>query len=120
MAITPKDPTESLALLFAPLHKSALGIATGAAAALVIVVTTVVPLLRGLEHDLGLGLLAQYFHGYSVSWQGALIGAAWASFTGFVMGWFFAFLRNALLAFRLVVLRARAELAQTRDFMDHI
>ena len=90
------------------------------AAALLLFVATAVPLLRGRSHDISLALLAAYFHGYEMSWQGALIGAAWAGFTGFVIGWFLAFSSNFVLAIRLVTLRARAEYAQTRDFMDHI
>lgn len=113
-------PTDPVALAFAPAHKSAMGIAVGAVAALSCFLVTAVPLVRGRPDALELELLSQYFYGYDVSWSGALLGAAWAAFVGFVLGWFFAFLRNALLAFRLVVLRARAELKQTRDFMDHI
>lgn len=111
---------DRLALLFAPLHKRALGMAVGLAAALLMVLVTAVPLLRGAGDPMNLALLAQYFRGYTVSWTGALVGAAWAGFVGFVIGWFLAFCRNAVLAFRVLVLRARAEYGQTRDFMDHI
>ena len=65
-------------------------------------------------------LLAQYMPGYSVSWPGALIGAAWGFFSGFVIGWFFAFARNVVMAIAKVVLRAKAELAANRGFLDHI
>lgn len=113
-------PADPVALAFAPAHKSAMGIAIATVAALSCFLVTAVPMVRGRPPELELELLSQYFYGYDVSWGGALLGATWAAFTGFVMGWFFAFLRNALLAFRLVILTARAELAQTRDFMDHI
>jgi hypothetical protein len=113
-------PPDAVALAFAPAHKRAMGIAVGTAGALTCFLLTAIPLLAGRPAALELELLSQYFSGYDVTWRGAVIGAAWAGFTGFVMGWFFAFLRNALLAFRLVLLKARAELAQTRDFMDHI
>lgn len=113
-------PADPLTLAFAPAHKRAMGMAVAFAAALCAFLLTAIPLLRGVTDQLQLDLLAQYFAGYTVTWRGALIGAAWAGFAGFVMGWFFAFLRNVLLAFRLVVLRAKADLAQTRDFLDHI
>lgn len=113
-------PTDPVALAFAPAHKRAMGIAVGTAAGLSCFLMTAVVLISGRPERLQLELLANYFVGYEVTWRGAVVGALWAGFTGFVMGWFFAFLRNAVLAFRLVVLRAKAELEQTRDFMDHI
>lgn len=116
----PSSPADPLSLAFLPLHKRAFGMATGAAAAALVFLATAVHLLRQPHPGLDLGLLAQYFAGYSVSWRGALIGAAWAWFAGFVMGWFFAFSRNLLLAALLLVVRTKAELQQTRDFLDHI
>lgn len=113
-------PDDPIALAFAPAHKLAMGAAIALVAAGSCFLMTAVPLLRGRPPALELELLANFFYGYDVSWSGAILGAAWAGFTGFVMGWFFAFLRNAFLAFKLVVLTARAELGQTRDFMDHI
>ena len=113
-------PDDPIALAFAPAHKAAMGVAIGITAAACCFLLTAVPLLRGRPPGRQLELLANYFYGDVVTWGGAVVGAAWAVFTGFVMGWFFAFLRNALLAFKLLVLTARAELDQTRDFMDHI
>lgn len=110
---------EAFTLEFRPLHKRAFGTATGVAAAVVVFLATAVYLLRP-EPALPLGLLAQYFSGYRVSWAGALIGAAWAGFAGFVLGWFLAFCRNFLLAVMILVIRSKAELGQTRDFLDHI
>jgi hypothetical protein len=112
--------SESLPAAFLPLHKRAFGTATGTAAAIVVFLVTAVYLVRGSPPDLHLGLLSQYFAGYTETWSGALVGAAWAGFVGFVMGWFVAFARNMLLAIMLVVVRTRAELSQTRDFLDHI
>lgn len=108
-----------LVLAFAPLHKAAFGAAIGTALGLVVFLATVVALLRQV-HEGSLGLLAQYFRGYSVSWTGAIVGGAWGGFVGFVFGWFTAFCRNLVLALSLFVIRARAERAQTRDFLDHI
>lgn len=115
-----RDETESLVYAFTPLHKWGMGAGIGIAAAFGVFLMTAMPLIR---HDAPLpelSLLGQYFSGYAVTWQGAFIGAAWAGFTGFVMGWFLAFLSNFMLAIRLLTLRARAEMAQTRDFLDHI
>jgi hypothetical protein len=55
-----------------------------------------------------------------VSWPGALIGAAWGWFVGFVAGWFGAFCRNFFVAVELWLGKTKEELAATRDFLDHI
>jgi hypothetical protein len=118
---TPQATTsEPLPTAFLPLHKRAFGTATGTAAAIVVFLVTAIYILRGSPPEFHLGLLSQYFAGYTETWSGAIVGAAWAGFVGFVMGWFVAFARNMLLAILLVVVRTRAELSQTRDFLDHI
>lgn len=111
---------EELELVFTPLHKLCLGLAVGVAATLVVALVTVVHLLRSPDEPYPLVLLAQYMPGYEVGWIGVLIGAAWGFFSGFVIGWFFAFARNVVMAITKVVLRAKAELAQSRGFLDHI
>ena len=90
------------------------------ATGLVVFGTTALYLLRSPADGLQLGLLQQYFYGYRVSWPGAVIGAAWGMLTGFVAGWFLAFCRNLAVAVSVFVIRAKAELLQTRDFLDHI
>ena len=83
---------------FLPLHKAALGIATGVALALLIFGITAATLILRPQPEPPIALLREYFAGYAVSWPGALIGAAWGAFNGFVMGWFLAFTRNAVVA----------------------
>ena len=68
----------------------------------------------------GLWLLQNYLAGYSVSLLGVLIGAAWGLFIGFVAGWFLAFCRNFSVAVSVFIFRVKAELNQSRDFLDHI
>jgi len=116
----PLPAPENPILAFAPLHKRAFGMATGVAAALLTFLVTAVFLLGSPHPEFDLGLLAQFFTGYTVSWPGAVIGAAWAGAVGFVLGWFLAFARNLVLAIMLLTVRSRAELGQTRDFLDHI
>ena len=111
---------KSAMLMFAPLDKRAFGAAIGSAAAIAVVGMTVIHILKNPAPPVNLDLLAQYFPGYSVSWLGALIGAAWAFASGFCAGWFTAFIRNLVLALSLFVLRSKAELADSRDFLDHI
>jgi glycosyltransferase involved in cell wall biosynthesis len=117
---TDQEAGDAFGRAFLPMHKRAFGVATGVAAAVIVFLATVVTIVRHPQGDFGIHLLNQYFAGYSVSWPGAFIGAAWAAFTGFVMGWFLAFTRNLSIGVLVTVIRARAQLAQTRDFLDHI
>ena len=109
----------ALVLAFAPLHKRKFGTATGVAAAVLLAGATFISVLRA-PADTGLWVLRAYFRGYEVSWLGIVIGAAWAGAVGFVAGWFLAFTRNFVLATWLLAIRVRANLSQTRDFLDHI
>jgi hypothetical protein len=115
----PPLPRELL-LAFSPVHKSAFGIAIATVCALFVFGATALTILQPPGSGIRLELLAVYFRGYSVSWVGALIGAGWAAVAGFVFGWFLAFSRNLVLAISLFVIRTRAQLAETRDFLDHI
>lgn len=118
-AVEPALPPE-VALAFAPLHKRNFGIACGAAMALLVAASTGIHLIRSPEDGMPLVLLGNYFTGYRVSPAGIAVGAFWAGVTGFVAGWFLAFSRNLALAVFLFVIRARAELAAQRDFLDHL
>ncbi len=109
-----------VALAFAPMHKEALGVALGIVLGLLVALATVAGLALDPDGRVPLELLAQYFAGYERSITGALIGSAWGLFVGFIAGWFLAFLRNLFLATWLLVIRARAEWAATRDFLDHM
>jgi hypothetical protein len=110
----------ALELAFAPVHKAAFGTATGVAGALFMMTITVIKILSPRAQDFPLGLLAQYFAGYSTTWGGVLVGAVWGFTVAFVAGWFVAFCRNLALAIVAFSYRTRAEMAQTREFLDHI
>ena len=123
-ATVQSDPDDvlppAIALAFAPLHKRAFGIAIGLALGITLFLVTAIFLLRDPEHGIGLALLAQYFKGYSVSWGGAFVGFFWGFVVGYVGGWFLAFCRNLVIAASIFVIRAKSELNQTSDFLDHI
>lgn len=123
---TPEAPAlEAIAFAFAPLHKRRFGIAVGVATGTLILLLTVVDLLvegGGVPTDptFTLDLLGAYFAGYSVTWMGALVGFGWGFLVGAVAGWFLAFIRNVVIATQVFLIRTRAELSRTRDFLDHI
>ena len=125
--LLPGEPKEveqelprSAMMLFAPVDKRAFGAAIGTAIALGIVGLTAFELLANPAPSINPGLLSQYFAGYTVSWTGAAIGAAWGFFVGFCAGWFTAFTRNLVMALSLFLLRSKAELDTSQDFLDHI
>jgi hypothetical protein len=119
-----QEPAEALmpTLLyaFAPLHKRAFGLATGVAGALFMALLTVGVLTIPSARSFPVFLLREYFAGYDRSWTGVLAGMGWGFVVGFVAGWFGAFCRNLALAFIAFFLRTRAELAETKEFLDHI
>lgn len=115
------DPVELfVARAFAPMHKRALGIAVGLLAALLVFGVTAFHVVVRPANALSIDLLSQYFYGYTVTWPGAFVGAWWAFVAGFVGGWFGAFMRNLAVGLWLMVVRVRANLGETRDFLDHI
>jgi hypothetical protein len=114
------DLPPALVLAFAPVHKTAFGVACGAAAAAIVILLTFVHLFRSPSGEYPLSLLSAYFAGYTVSPVGAIIGGLWAGFVGFVAGWFLAFSRNFVIAVAVFLIRTRATLAANRDFLDHI
>lgn len=110
----------ALELAFAPLHKAAFGIATGVAGAVGMMLLTAFVHLVPRAQAFPLELLSAYFAGYDVSWGGVLVGGMWGFVVCFVAGWFVAFCRNMALAITAFSIRTRAELQETREFLDHI
>src|SRR5688572_2538751 len=111
---------EPLAAALAPIDRRAFGVALGTVAGLGLLLFTIVELLRPPGPGLRLALLAQYFPGFSVTWPGAFVGFAWGFVVGCCGGWFVALVRNLGVAAWIFIVRGRHELAETRDFLDHI
>lgn len=78
-----------------------LGLALGLVAGLVIFVATNWLVLKGGDvvgpH---LGLLSQFFVGYSVSFSGSFVGLAYGFVTGYVSGWIVAWVYNRIVLFK--------------------
>lgn len=120
--VTPEEAPVISAMLyaFAPLHKLAFGVATGTAGAVLVALITIAALVLPGAGEFPLFLLQQYLKGYSVTWTGVFVGAAWGFAIAFVGGWFAAFCRNLALAISAFMIRTKAELDSTREFLDHI
>ncbi len=112
---------DQVLLAFAPLHRSALGVATGVIGGGGLFIMTMILVAKG-GYRIGptLGLLANFFYGYTVTFPGAWIGLAWGFAAGFVFGWGVAFVHNAVIWAWLVIVRSRAEMDQYGDFLDHM
>ncbi len=109
---------EALLMAVAPVHKMALGVATGLVFGLAVFAATAFVVALQPPGAPRLELLAHYFSGYTVSWSGAVVGFLWGSTVGFVAGWFVGFVRNFVTAVWLFFVRTRAQFS--RNFLDHI
>ncbi len=108
-----------LALAFAPVHKRAFGMAVGIVVGFTVFLATAWCIVRGDPPPIvyGLRFLVPM---HDVTWAGAVLGSLSSAFAAFVAAWFLAFCRNAVLFSSIWLARTRAELEQTRDFLDHI
>ena len=115
------DSAPELYWAFAPIDKLAVGVALGITCGIGFFLLTAYHLLLLGEGDgPNLWLLGNYFAGYTVTWPGSLVGLFWGFVVGFVGGWFVAFLRNFFTAMYTFGVRAKADLKNTEDFLDHI
>ena len=113
-------PPSPLAYAIAPIHKAALGVASGLVVGSLVAAVTLFHVLASPVPALPLELLAQYFYGYTVTTHGIAVGFAWGFVTGFVAGWFAAFVRNLVATISVFALRTKAEVKRTAYFLDHI
>src|SRR3989475_8465487 len=92
----PDEIVPSLAFAFAPLDKTALGIACALVGGLIVYLATAILILTYRQGPLGhnLSLLRQFFLGYSVSWQGENVVLLLGCAVCFVAGWLFAHVSN--------------------------
>ena len=98
---TERPDEERLASAVLRLNGRILGVAFGLVGGLVVFVATNWLVLKGGDvvgpH---LGLLSQFFVGYSVSYSGSLIGLAYGFVTGFIAGWIVAWIYNRVVLFK--------------------
>jgi len=107
------------AAVVARLIPNAFGVALGTVAALLLFAVTVVPAVRQEPHLADrVGLLSQYFYGFTVTVGGAFVGAAYSFGLGYLFGNLFARVRNFAVATYLRFLRSRAEHDAASDLLD--
>jgi len=111
-----------LRIAFAPLKRTALGLAFGVTMGLGLFAFGIVHLLPGMEEqDRWIGLIEHNFlAGYTVTVGGSAIGFLWGLLIGFVTGWLLAAVRNFSVALWVAIAGAREQLRMDQDFLDEI
>jgi hypothetical protein len=112
---------EQAAAAFAKLDRFAFGIASGITNGILLFLATLILVLRGGSNaGLHLGLLSNYFPGYSVSVLGSFIGLGYGLLAGFILGWTCAFLRNTFVLLYSAIVRRRVERHLIQDFIKRL
>ena len=110
-----------LKIAFARMDKLAFATSVGLVTGLIFLLSTFWLLLNGNQNAIDrFQLLTQYFVGYSVSMQGALIAFGYSCFWGFLFAWLFAYMRNTLLGFYVYRVKKKTELVSFWYLIDHI
>jgi hypothetical protein len=112
---------QQVLLAFAPLHRVALGVASGVVSGGMLFALTMILVVKG-GYPLGpnLALMGEFLYGYTVSFTGAFVGLAWGLGLGYILGWGFAVAHNLATWLWLLVIRSQAEMEQYGDFLDHM
>jgi hypothetical protein len=103
------------------MDKAAFAIATGSVLAIFMFCATILLVIKGGDF-IGprLGLLRNYFAGYTVTVKGAFIALGYSFFCGFIFGWLFAYLRNFFLALYVYRVKRKIEIKSLKQFLDYI
>ncbi len=111
---------EKLRAAFARMDSFAFATATGLVCSMLLLLATLFVLLRQDSPLVPyMGLLGQYFIGYSVTPGGALLGAVSCFTWVFLLSWLFAYLRNFMIGFFIYRIKRKMELLTFKDFLDH-
>jgi protoporphyrinogen oxidase len=108
---------EALARAFPKLDELALGLSSGLAAGAILSLATLSLVLRGgAPIGPNLGLLSEYFPGYSVTLSGSLFALLYGFIIAFLGGWLFACLRNTVVFLYIATVQHRADRQLLRRF----
>jgi protoporphyrinogen oxidase len=124
-ALNPEEVThvvdEVMEGAFPKLDPVSLGLSLGTVIGVGLMLATWFLLLRGGDASgKTLTLLSQFYPGYTITAVGGLLGLIYGLLTGFLLGWGYAFLRNAATALYLVSLYRSAQQSAMRQFFEHI
>jgi protoporphyrinogen oxidase len=112
---------DAIAQAFPKLDRVAFGLSLGVAAGMLLFLATLILAIEGGEvMGPNLGLLSQYFPGYSVTPAGSLLGLVYGFTSAFIGGWLFAFLRNAAVFVYMAIAYRRAERQLLRQLVGYL
>ncbi|MEJ2601422.1 MAG: NAD(P)/FAD-dependent oxidoreductase, partial [Anaerolineales bacterium] len=108
-----------LSMAFRKLDPRAFGSALGLMGGLLLSFATLIVANNGLHGVAAkMLLLGEYFPGYSVTFPGSLVGLFYGILFGFLIGWGFAIIRNAVIIISLAIVHRRAEMQLLRKILD--
>lgn len=109
-----------LVTAFARMDKLAFAVALGVVAGLGTFLATLFLVFKGGETvGRNMQLLGEFFPGYTVSVEGAMVGFAYSFLWALLWGWTFAYLRNFALGLMIFRAKRKVELLSFREFVDH-
>jgi hypothetical protein len=112
---------DAVSRVFPKLDRLAFALSLGTVTGLVLCLATLwLTLAGGPVVGPRLGLLRNYFPGYHVTAAGSLVGLGYGFWSGFVLGWMFAFLRNAAIFLYAAFAYRRAELQILRRLFEYV
>jgi hypothetical protein len=95
------DETRAVSRAVARIHAGVLAVVCGLIGGVGLLTMTVWLLIRGGPRvGPHLGLLSQYFYGYSVTWTGSLIGFVYGVLVGGAIGWLIGAVYNGVVGLR--------------------
>ncbi len=98
---TERDETREVIRAVARIHAGVLALVCGTIAGVGLFIMTAWLLIKGgPEVGPHLGLLGQYFYGYSVTWKGSLVGLLYGAVVGGVVGGVIGAVYNGIVALR--------------------
>jgi hypothetical protein len=111
----------ALEQVFSRLDPVALGISVGITAGLALFLATILLVIKdGPMVGPTLGLLNQFFPGYTVTAWGSAVGFLYAFVAGFVGGWGLAYARNLMVFISAAAVHRDIELHLLRNLLDYM
>ena len=106
--------------VFLKLDRVAFGVSLGTVTGLALFLATLILVMKGGDVvGPNLRLLSEYFPGYRVTASGGALGLIYGFVTGFIGGWLFALLRNAMMFLYVAAIHRRAELYLLRKLFEY-